>query len=130
MSENPFEPGDADHPGLIFNPESPFWHKVDFDNLPDTEDGLSNELAFVASAVALWLASMGFGIHWFPPDPQNVCPLPAWMIADAYERLDVNHGHRSSEFWQREMEKQGLKAYGIGGEMNFDEFVESLNNEN
>lgn len=130
MSENVFEPGDADHPGPIYNPECPFWHHVDFDNLPDTEEGLSNELAFVSSAVALWLASMGFGIHWFPPDPGNVCPLPAWMIADAYERLDVGHGNRSSEFWQREMEHQGLKAYGIGGQMDFDQFIESLNNEN
>lgn len=132
MSENIFEPNDGDHPGLIYNPESPFWHKVDFDNLPDTEDGLSNELAFVASSVALWLASMGFAITWFPPDPANVCPIPAWMIADAYAELDRRRGGpgRSAEFWQGEMERQGLKAYGIGGQMDFDEFIESLNNEN
>ncbi|MBM4511711.1 hypothetical protein GS425_17320 [Rhodococcus hoagii] len=107
-----FDPEHPDYPGPIFNPDSPFWHHVDFDNLPDTENGLSNELAFVASSIALWLASLGFGITWFPPDPKNVCPLPAWMIAEAYERLDQDRGGRDVDYWHREMELAGHRAYG------------------
>lgn len=126
MSEHLFQYTPEDHPGPIYNPESPFWHKVDFDNLPDTDDGLSNELAFVSAAFALWLATLGFGITWFPPDPENVCPLPAWMVADAYERLDQNRMGRPSDYWRREMEKSAIEAYGKPPGTGLDDFLKSF----